>query len=113
MKKRLVWVVVAVLLDGPGMIAADNGPGSGAPLTVDPAAPTPPDPFALLELTRDIRTADYAASLVRMSQQGSPFTEPITVATINRPTWLAAVADEPGVRVVDSADAGAALLDYW
>ena len=31
------------------------------------------------------------------------------MATINRPAWLAAVADEPGVAVVDAADAGAAL----
>ena len=101
-----------VLLDGPGMIASDNGPGSSAPLTIDREAPAPPDPFALLELSRDIRTTDYASVLVRMALQGSPTTEPITVATINRPSWLAAVADEPGVRVVDSVDAAQALLSY-
>jgi hypothetical protein len=51
--------------------------------------------------------------LVRMALMGSPVTEPITVATINRPAWLAAVADEPGVRVVESGDAPAALAAYW
>jgi pimeloyl-ACP methyl ester carboxylesterase len=105
-------VLGSVLLDGPGLIASDNGPGSGAPLTIDPAAPAPPDPFALLELTRDIRTPDYAAVLVHMALGGSPITEPVTVATTNRPAWLAAVADEPGVRVVDASDASAALLAY-
>jgi pimeloyl-ACP methyl ester carboxylesterase len=106
-------VLGTVLLDGPGMIASDNGPGSSAPLTVDAAAPAPPDPFALLELSRDIRTTDYAAVLVRMALMGSPVTEPITVATINRPAWLAAAADEPGVRVVEATDAAAALGAYW
>jgi pimeloyl-ACP methyl ester carboxylesterase len=106
-------VLGTVLLDGPGMIASDNGPGSSAPLTVDTTALAPPDPFALLELSRDIRTTDYAAVLVRMALMGSPIAEPVTVATINRPAWLAAVADEPGVAVVEAADAGAALGAYW
>jgi pimeloyl-ACP methyl ester carboxylesterase len=94
-----------VLLDGPGMIATDNGPGSSSPLTIDPAALVPPDPFALLEMGRDIRTADYASVLARMALVGSTVESPIVVATINRPAWVAAVADEPGVVVGDTADA--------
>jgi pimeloyl-ACP methyl ester carboxylesterase len=94
-----------VLLDGPGLIATDNGPGSQVPVTVDPDTPAPPDPFALLELSRDIRTADYAGVLVRMALLGSSVEQPITVATVNRPAWLAAVADEPGVTQDDAASA--------
>jgi pimeloyl-ACP methyl ester carboxylesterase len=94
-----------VLLDGPGMIATDNGPGSSSPLTIDPSVVVPPDPFALLELGRDIRTADYASVLARMALVGSTVGSPIVVSTINRPAWLAAVADEPGVTVGDAAEA--------
>jgi pimeloyl-ACP methyl ester carboxylesterase len=95
----------AVLLDGPGMIASDNGPGSSSPLTIDRYAPAPPDPFALLELSRDIRTADYAAVLARMALVGSPLEHPIVVDTVIRPAWLAAVIDEPGVLQTDAAAA--------
>jgi pimeloyl-ACP methyl ester carboxylesterase len=94
-----------VLLDGPGMIATDNGPGSSSPLTIDPSALVPPDPFALLELGRDIRTADYASVLARMALLGSAVANPIVVATVNRPAWLAAVADEPGVAAGDATEA--------
>ena len=95
----------AVLVDGPGMLASDNGPGTSTPLTIDPGSMAPPDSFALLELGRDIRTADYAAILVRMATLGSPMSHPLAVSTINRPAWLAAVADEPGVLLVGAAEA--------
>ena len=94
-----------VLLDGPGMIASDNGPGSSSPLTIDRNAPAPPDPFALLELSRDIRSPDYAAVLARMALNGSPLEHPLVVDTVNRPAWLAAVVDEPGVLQTDAAGA--------
>jgi pimeloyl-ACP methyl ester carboxylesterase len=100
-----------VLLDGPGMIASDNGPGSSSPLTIDPHAPAPPDPFALLELSRDIRTADYAAVLARMALHGSALDHPLVVATVNRPGWLAAVVDEPGVVQTDAVDALAGFAE--
>jgi pimeloyl-ACP methyl ester carboxylesterase len=87
----------AVLVDGPGMIAASNGPGSPVPVLPDVSAPAPPDPYALAELARDIRAPDYAAVFVRMALLGSPIPAPITVAAVNRPPWLQAVVDEPGV----------------
>jgi pimeloyl-ACP methyl ester carboxylesterase len=94
-----------VLLDGPGMIARSTGPGSPLPSTPDAAAPAPPDPFALVELARDIRTPDYAAIFCRMALLGSPVANPVAVCSVNRPAWVEAVVDEPGVLDVSAAEA--------
>jgi hypothetical protein len=56
-----------------------------------------PDPFALLELARDVRPADYAQTFVRFVVERSELERPIIVAAVVRPAWLAAVASEPGV----------------
>jgi pimeloyl-ACP methyl ester carboxylesterase len=94
-----------VLLDGPGMIAASTGPGASMPAIPDLAAAAPPDAFALAELVRDIRAPDYAAVFVRMALLGSSLTHPIAVGAVNRPPWLRAVVDEPGVLDVGAAEA--------
>jgi pimeloyl-ACP methyl ester carboxylesterase len=86
-----------VLADGPGMIAASTGPGSPMVPLADLSAPAPPDPFALAELARDIRAPDYAAVFVRMALLGSALEHPVAVAAVNRPPWMQAVVDEPGV----------------
>jgi pimeloyl-ACP methyl ester carboxylesterase len=87
----------SVLLDGPGTLARSSGPGSSIPPAVDDLAVAPPDPFALAELSRDIRTPDYAAIWVRMALLSATVPNPIAVCTVNRPDWLRAVVDEPGV----------------
>ncbi len=51
----------------------------------------------MAELSRDIRTPDYASIFVHMALLGSPIEHPIAVCTVVRPEWLAAVVDEPGV----------------
>ena len=56
-----------------------------------------PDPFALLELARDIRPLDYAQTYVRFVVERSSLDKPIVVSAVVRPAWLAAVATEPGV----------------
>jgi hypothetical protein len=66
---------------------------------------TAPDPYALLELGRDLRPPDYATGFVHLAVQGSPLDEPITVAAVNRPAWLHAVAAEPGVTTATIAEA--------
>jgi hypothetical protein len=58
---------------------------------------TAPDPYALLELARDIRPADYATAYARQAVEFSEIDRPISVAAVARPPWLAAVADLPGV----------------
>ena len=86
----------AVLADGPGLAGGAVGPTSSSFLSLEPRS-TPPDPYALFELSRDLRPPDYASLFVRMAMEHSGLEEPITVAAIVRPPWLAAVADEVGV----------------
>lgn len=105
-------VVGAVLCDGPGL----NG-GGPAPHSPSVIAPTPdamiraladatlPDPFAMVELARDVRPDDYATTYARQALQFSGLDAPIAIAAVVRPPWLAAVADEPGVVAEPLADA--------
>jgi len=64
-----------------------------------------PDPFAILELARDVRPPDYATSFVRQALQLSDLERPISVCAIERPDWLGAVLETPGVAVTDVAEA--------
>jgi pimeloyl-ACP methyl ester carboxylesterase len=90
----------AVLDDGPGLVGGGTEPGTsfvlGAPL---PAAGTP-DPYALLELSQDVRPADYAATFARQATTLSGLDCALAVVAMVRPPWLAAVAAEPGVREI-------------
>ena len=88
----------AILTDGPGLVGGGIRPssphvdaGSTRPGSV------PPDPFALAELSRDVRPPDYAVEFVRMAVQGSGLDQPIAVSAVVRPEWLAAVVAEFGV----------------
>lgn len=99
-----------VLADGPGLVGGGIRPGSPH---VPEVLPVPggadgsgtdgadgsgaPDPFALSELSRDVRPPDYALEYVRQMVQWSNLDTPIAVATVVRPEWLAAVVAEPGV----------------
>ena len=89
----------AILRDGPGLAGGGPEPASPSVLVTVPDPPPggTPDPFALAELTRDIRPPDYAATFVRLASAGSDLEAPISVCGRNRPPWLAAVVREPGV----------------
>lgn len=95
---RPTEVLGTIICDGSGMLGAGPVPGSAVIVHVDTTAPTPPDPFALAELSHDVRPADYATSFVRQATHLSPLAEPISVCGTSRPPWLEAVAAEPGVR---------------
>jgi pimeloyl-ACP methyl ester carboxylesterase len=101
----------AVLADGPGLTG--GGPAPGSPTVLSPGygagEVSPPDPLALAELGRDIRPPDYATAFARLAATGSALDTPIAVSGINRPPWLAAVVDEPGV-VECSLDAALAMF---
>jgi pimeloyl-ACP methyl ester carboxylesterase len=86
----------AILADGPGLAGGPTGPSSQSffSLATDDIAP---DPYALIELGRDLRPGDYAMSFVQLALAGSPASAPISVTCKFRPKWLAAVADAPGV----------------
>jgi pimeloyl-ACP methyl ester carboxylesterase len=89
-------VVGTVLSDGPGLAGGPAEPTSQSVVSIPPATATP-DPYALVELGRDLRPPDYATTFARLAVQGSHLDEPITVAATYRPAWLAAVAAELGV----------------
>jgi pimeloyl-ACP methyl ester carboxylesterase len=86
----------AVLCDGPGLWGGASGPTSSS-FTVLPDERSAPDPYALLELSRDLRPRDYAALFARLAVEHSGLDEPITVTTIVRPPWLETVVEEMGV----------------
>ncbi len=86
----------AVLCDGPGLAGGAIGPTSQSFVTLV-TSPHPPDPYALFELSRDLRPPDYATLFVRMAVDSSGLDEPIAVAAVIRPPWLEAVVGELGV----------------
>ncbi|WCO66830.1 alpha/beta fold hydrolase [Iamia majanohamensis] len=98
----------AILLDGPGLAGGGPFPGSPMMLAGVRLPPGPPDPYALVELTRDVRPPDYAASFVHQAVHLSGLDTPLTVSTVVRPPWLAAVAGAPGVAEAPLAEALAA-----
>jgi pimeloyl-ACP methyl ester carboxylesterase len=99
----------ASLSDGPGLAGGGSRPGSPVIPYVDPGAPAPPDPFALVELSRDVRPPEYAAAFVRLANELSGLPRPVTVCAVERPEWLRAALEEPGV---DAAPLAEALAFY-
>ena len=95
----------AVLMDGLGI--AGGGAEAATPSLVypNPSASAPPDPFALVELSRDVRPPDYATAFVRQANELSGLERPIAVACAEKPDWLEAVLKEPGVQTVSVEDA--------
>jgi pimeloyl-ACP methyl ester carboxylesterase len=94
----------AVLCDGPGLAGGAIVPTSQSFVNLAPAQ-HPPDPYALFELSYDLRPPDYATLFVRMAVESSGLDEPIAVAAVVRPPWLAAVAGELGVMAASVHDA--------
>jgi pimeloyl-ACP methyl ester carboxylesterase len=94
----------SVLADGPGLVGGGIRPGSPYVLVVDDASANP-DPYALFELSRDVRPPDYAQEFVRQAVQWSDLERPLAVATVTRPEWLEAVVAEPGVVEMDVSGA--------
>lgn len=82
----------AILDDGPGLLGGASGPTS-AHVLVAPDRPGPPDPYALLELATDVRTADYASVFARHAAERSGLPQPIAVVARARPPWLVGVLD--------------------
>lgn len=104
---RATQVHGIVITDGPGLAGGAVGPTSQSFVALTPRAQSP-DAYALVEMSRDLRPPDYATLFVRLALDGSGLDEPITVAAIVRPPWLAAVAGEVGVGVSSIPDALAA-----
>jgi pimeloyl-ACP methyl ester carboxylesterase len=114
---RTEEVAGVILDDGPGLLGGGSEslpPGTSVPIEASANAirmGQAPDPFALMELSRDVRPPDYAAIFARFALERSPLDLPITVSAVVRPPWLAAVAAEPGVAVSDVSTALARYSD--
>jgi pimeloyl-ACP methyl ester carboxylesterase len=93
----------AVLDDGPGLAGGGTGPGTPYVLEAPPASSGPPDPYALVELSRDVRPPDYATTYARQAATLSGLDTAVAVCAVVRPPWLDAVAAEPGVVTVPRA----------
>jgi pimeloyl-ACP methyl ester carboxylesterase len=107
---RAARVHGAILCDGPGIAGGGIQPGS--PFVVLPrfGLDRTPDPFAMIELARDVRPPDYALNFVRFAFESAPVADPIVVSAVVRPEWLAAVAAEPGVVECPRGDALSSFL---
>ncbi len=95
----------AILCDGSGISGGGPMPGSPTVARVDPEDVAPPDPYALAELSKDVRPPDYAIDFVKIAVSGSGMSNPFAICAKARPEWLKAVADELGVQQVSVEDA--------
>lgn len=95
----------AILDDGPGLAGGATGPA--APIIAAPVGTSggPPDPYALVELATDVRTADYASTFARHALERSGLDEPIAVVARPRPQWLDGVVAALVAERVTLADA--------
>ena len=96
----------AVITDGPGLAGGGPAPHSSAVVRarVASAPDTTPDPYALVELSRDVRPGDYATAYVRQAVEFGGIDTPVVVASRARPPWLEAITSQPGV-VVEPVEA--------
>jgi pimeloyl-ACP methyl ester carboxylesterase len=90
----------AILDDGPGLTGGGTEPPTPFVLSTSLPVTGAPDPYALLELSQDVRPPDYATTYARQAATLSGLDTAIAVAAVVRPPWLVAVAAEPGVRSV-------------
>ncbi len=100
-----------VIADGVGLAGGGVRPGAqtiGAPSVPVTPSPAAPDPFVFLELTSDVRPADYAVNFLRSCVAGSHLALPVSVAAAFRPPWLQAVCEHPSVNVITISEALAA-----
>ncbi len=94
-------VVGAILADGPGLAGGGATPQSPVWLRAAPGAALDqtPDPYALIELARDVRPPDYATTYVRQAVEFSGMEIPISAVGVVRTPWLDAVVNHEGVAV--------------
>ncbi len=95
----------ALVLDGPGLSGGGARPAGSYIGVPDPGAVAPPDPFALLELSSDVRPPDYVSMFSRRAREFSGLERPISVCAAERPVWLEAVLEDPGAETAETADA--------
>jgi pimeloyl-ACP methyl ester carboxylesterase len=86
----------AILCDGPGLGGGGARPGTPMLGWVDPRSPAPPDPYALLDLARDVRPPEYAVAFAQQAVSMSGLARPFSICAAERAPWIRAVVDETG-----------------
>jgi pimeloyl-ACP methyl ester carboxylesterase len=88
-----------IIDDGTGLAGGGTRPGS---MTIEfpdrRISHGTPDPYALMELSTDVRPKDYATSFVRSAVEMSGLPTPVSVIAQAKAPWLDAVIDEYGVQ---------------
>ena len=111
---RAAHVRGLVIIDGPGLAGgASNTVSTTEIASVGNRPNRTPDPWALIELSRDARPASYASSFLRLAVANSGIEDPISLATKVSPKWMEAIKPEVGVvtdiSMQDALDMYAAL----
>jgi len=101
----------AILCDGPGLAGGGHGPTSPYVAHVDSHRMGPPDPFALAELSRDLRPREYGTFFARLAKDQSGLDTPLWVCASEGAEWLLAISSEPGVQRATVAEALRACAD--
>jgi len=94
----------AIITDGPGLTGGtyeSSVPQAARLVNLGQS----PDPYALHELSRDVRAPEYALDFVKLSTDRSDLAEPINVSAKYQPAWLQAVAAAPGVAALPLPEA--------
>lgn len=87
-----------VIIDGPGLSGGAIHATSSSEITsAGSRIGSTPDPWALIELSRDARPPNYAVTFTRLAVEASSIDEPISVTTRVTPQWVEAISAEPGV----------------
>lgn len=95
----------AIIVDGPGLSGgAIHATSSSEIISAGDRVGTAPDPWAMIELSRDARPPNYAITFARLAVAASDLDEPIAVTTRVTPPWIEAIRAEPGVITDISVD---------
>jgi pimeloyl-ACP methyl ester carboxylesterase len=87
----------AVITDGPGLAGGPVHVSSTTEIAATVRNGAAPDPWAIIELSRDARPANYALTFLRLATHESGMDEPITSCARVSPPWLEAITPEAGV----------------
>lgn len=88
----------AVIVDGPGLTGGSIHATSSSEIPVaGPRVGQAPDPWALIELSRDARPPNYAVTFTHLAVAGSGIDDPIAVTCKVSPPWIEAIKAEAGV----------------
>lgn len=88
----------AVIVDGPGLVGGAIHATSSSEIPVAGSrVGSAPDPWALIELSRDVRPPSYAVTFTHLAVSSSGLDDPIAVTSKVTPQWVEAIRAEAGV----------------